>query len=50
MAGELVEAGHISWRRKLGFSVVAVILGSVTIAMFVTSLAVSLCLGRGGCR
>jgi hypothetical protein len=40
MAGELVEAGDISWRRKIGFSVFVVILGSVTVAMFVTSFAV----------
>jgi hypothetical protein len=40
MAGELVEAGHINLRRKLGFSAFVVILGSVTIAMFVTSFAV----------
>jgi hypothetical protein len=40
LAGELVEAGDISRRRKVGFSAFLVILGSVTIAMFVTSFAV----------
>ena len=40
LAGELVEAGNISWRRKLGFSAFVFILGSVTISMFVTSFAV----------
>ena len=40
LAGELVEAGNISWWRKLGFSAFIFILGSVTISMFVTSFAV----------
>jgi hypothetical protein len=40
LAGQLIEADDISWRRKIGFSAFAVILGSVTIAMFVTSFAV----------
>ena len=40
MAGELVEAGHISRRRQVGFSAFVMILGSVTISMFVTSFAV----------
>lgn len=38
MAGELAEAGHISWR-KLGFSAFVVILGAV-IELFETSFAV----------
>ncbi len=40
LAGELVESGHISTRRKIGFSAFAVLLGSLTVAMFVTSFAV----------
>ena len=40
LAGDLVESGNISTRRKIGFSAFVVILGSLTIAMFVTSFAV----------
>jgi hypothetical protein len=36
----LIEAGHISWRRNLGFSAFVVISGAVAIAMSVTSFAV----------
>lgn len=40
LSGDLVEADNISWRRKVGFTAFLVILGSITIAMFVTSFVV----------
>ena len=40
LAGELVEVGNTSWRRKVGLSAFVFILASITVSMFVTSFAV----------